>query len=390
MSGFALLDVITQVIVGLRANGALMSAVSNRIYDVPPQGSSFPLVALADPQAIDYSAKTWAGQDITLSVNAWSDYEGRLELLTLAALIFDTLHLAVLPTTTHQTFLCRVVSQSFATDGDGSTRKLTTTVRILSAAIPADPTPTDGLRIVYIDDPRITRLGDYRSYQVVVPPPTPLVDQALWIGSWDFAGDVGDSVVSGLPPFNAIFSQYPTLLAPIISGEVNGDLTNESARCMNGSVDLIGSQFSFAGFIYQDSASAHLLHFGIGINVSTIPTSHTVQEVLRIHTDGTILKDGANIQAFTPIYGATYHACATYDGVTVSIYINGALEYSGTPPLNNPYDMDFVFPNVYYGFGSGAPLRKLDNFVVHKSVFSQAAIDALAAGHMPDSTGVLI
>jgi hypothetical protein len=62
------------------------------VYDNVPPNAQAPYVTIGDDTAADDSTKTDDGQQITLTIHAWSDYAGRKEVKELGAEIYASLH----------------------------------------------------------------------------------------------------------------------------------------------------------------------------------------------------------------------------------------------------------------------------------------------------------
>jgi hypothetical protein len=83
-----------------------------------------------------------------------------------------------------------------------------------------------------------------------------------------------------------------------------------------------------------------------------------------------------------------FHIALTYDGTEARLYLDGVLTYTATMSLGGGSQHPLFFGNPDTG-STGTSDLTLDNFVVHRSVFSQDAIDFLAAGGMPAADGTL-
>ena len=70
--------------------------VDGRIYDAPSQDATFPYVTIGDDTAIDFSTMTGDGEELTLTLHAWSRYPGRKEVKTILGAIKTSLHNQVL------------------------------------------------------------------------------------------------------------------------------------------------------------------------------------------------------------------------------------------------------------------------------------------------------
>ncbi|MFD2206636.1 DUF3168 domain-containing protein [Kiloniella antarctica] len=75
----------------------LKTDLSINVYDNVPSSAQTPYVTIGDDTASDDSTKTDDGQQITLTIHAWSDYAGRKQVKELGAEIYAALHKQPLP-----------------------------------------------------------------------------------------------------------------------------------------------------------------------------------------------------------------------------------------------------------------------------------------------------
>jgi len=54
----------------------LTNILSCPVYDAVPQGATFPYVTLGADTGVDWSTKTWAGQEVTITLHTWSRLPG--------------------------------------------------------------------------------------------------------------------------------------------------------------------------------------------------------------------------------------------------------------------------------------------------------------------------
>jgi hypothetical protein len=81
----------------LALQGAVYAALSTalaptKVYDDPPQGCAFPYVVVGEDACTDASSKIEEGEDIDLTVHAWSRYQGKKQAREIIAAIKDALH----------------------------------------------------------------------------------------------------------------------------------------------------------------------------------------------------------------------------------------------------------------------------------------------------------
>lgn len=106
---------------------ALTTALgSTPVYDaVPPSvdhSAAFCYVTLNDIQAIDWSTKTFNGQDFAVNIHVWSSYRGNKEVQEKFDTIHTALHNAALSVTGAATVICRYEASQIFLDPDGLTR----------------------------------------------------------------------------------------------------------------------------------------------------------------------------------------------------------------------------------------------------------------------------
>jgi hypothetical protein len=130
VSGFALLDVGKAVYSRLKNDAGIIALVSTRVHDVRPQESIVPCINFGRMSAQDYGTKSRPGQTVSIGVQCWSTYEGRLELLTMGKAVHDLFHEQPLTTDGVDSFIVRCQSGEVIEDGDGGTRQITITLSV--------------------------------------------------------------------------------------------------------------------------------------------------------------------------------------------------------------------------------------------------------------------
>ncbi len=120
----------------LTGNAALMALVQG-VYDAQPRpltGSDalqFPYVTIGEDTLNDWSTDTESGADCTITIHTWSRYEGRAELKSLQAAIYDALHRQALTVSGYALVSADWINSDSMTDADGETRHGVQTFRIL-------------------------------------------------------------------------------------------------------------------------------------------------------------------------------------------------------------------------------------------------------------------
>jgi len=85
----------------LRADAGIKALVGDpaRIYDNVPQQTTYPYITIGDDTAAEAGAADFDGQEITLTMHAWSQDRGRKEVKDILAAIYAALHDAVMAVT---------------------------------------------------------------------------------------------------------------------------------------------------------------------------------------------------------------------------------------------------------------------------------------------------
>ena len=92
MSALSTADLQSAVFAELTADAPLMAKI-NAVWDEPDEGAPFPYVTIGDGTTADWSTKSTLGSDHRLTIHAWSDAGGRMEVKEILDLVHDALHL---------------------------------------------------------------------------------------------------------------------------------------------------------------------------------------------------------------------------------------------------------------------------------------------------------
>lgn len=110
----------------LRAASGLTDLLANgadSVLDHAPQElAPYPYVVLGETTAVDWSAKTFEGQEHTLTLHTWSRYRGQREGKLIMAAVAGALDQAALSVTGHRLVLIRFEFSDTFMDPDGITR----------------------------------------------------------------------------------------------------------------------------------------------------------------------------------------------------------------------------------------------------------------------------
>jgi hypothetical protein len=86
----SLLTLQTSVYARLASHTPLTSKISG-IYDEVSEGTPYPYVTIGNPTVNDWGSHTTEGEDITLTLHVWSDYNGKKEVYEIFNLMLESL-----------------------------------------------------------------------------------------------------------------------------------------------------------------------------------------------------------------------------------------------------------------------------------------------------------
>jgi hypothetical protein len=84
-----------------------------------PEGTPLPYVVIGEDIATDWSTKLQNGQEVTVTLHVWSDYDGMAEVKALASTVLETLTANPLSVTGFDMVLCRLDLLQFLVDAEG-------------------------------------------------------------------------------------------------------------------------------------------------------------------------------------------------------------------------------------------------------------------------------
>lgn len=120
---------LARVRTALQANQSLVTMVSTRIYDVPPQQATvFPMVTFGPMSINEIGAKDIDLLEFMFQIDAWSEYEGRSEVAQMASYIVNSIHKLQIA----GAIQCRFEGLSFIDEGDAATRHAAIRFRVSS------------------------------------------------------------------------------------------------------------------------------------------------------------------------------------------------------------------------------------------------------------------
>jgi hypothetical protein len=106
----------------LNGDNNLTSTLGASIFDEVPEGSATPYVTIGEDTAIDYSAGSEDGADVTVNIDVWSEYKGSKETKQIMDRIHDLLHDSNLSITGFNLVNLRFEFSDILRDPDGVTR----------------------------------------------------------------------------------------------------------------------------------------------------------------------------------------------------------------------------------------------------------------------------
>lgn len=120
----------------LTNNAPLMSAVVGvydhvRQPDAPESDDDFPFVVVGDIDFADFDTDTEKGAEATITIDTWSRYNGRQELMDIHDLIYLALHTVDIEVDGYDTLGCDFDSSESSVDADGVTRHGTQTYKLV-------------------------------------------------------------------------------------------------------------------------------------------------------------------------------------------------------------------------------------------------------------------
>jgi hypothetical protein len=106
----------------LTSDTELMADITGVFDSVPDNYDQFPYVTIGEDVLTEFDTDSTNGFNGSITIHAWSRYDGRKEAKTIQGLIYDTLHKSTLPMTGYAMILMRQESENTLLDPDGVTR----------------------------------------------------------------------------------------------------------------------------------------------------------------------------------------------------------------------------------------------------------------------------
>ncbi|MBB2793893.1 UNVERIFIED_ORG: hypothetical protein GGD58_002757 [Rhizobium pisi] len=86
----------------MKADAPLTALVQGRVYDQPPSPVTYPYVTIGEAQTIRDDATCVSGEQVYLTLHAWSQAVGFPEVKRIADAVVESLHLAALALPTNR------------------------------------------------------------------------------------------------------------------------------------------------------------------------------------------------------------------------------------------------------------------------------------------------
>jgi hypothetical protein len=213
-----------------------------------------------------------------------------------------------------------------------------------------------------------------------------LVDPSAWVGFWDFAGGTAVSRVTGSTGgnFNGPLTTVSTTPVDSISGYPSGYGINGTVgdTSIGASIpDLPDIPISFGCFAKKTNAGGKFPNF-LFTPYGAVHFTGSPSPSLR-HGGG--IFDAAFSPSFNQLDDFWHSLIFVYDGTKIDFYLDGIL-VSTVIATATFYNAD-VF-GLFFTDSQNPCLA--DNVFLYDGKLSDSAISALAAGHIPNITGVLV
>lgn len=104
---------------------ALQKAIYDRlssvvkVYDSVPEGAKLPYVVIGEDIATDWGTKLKDGQNVSVTLHIWSDYNGMAEAKEMASTVLEALTSEPLEVQGFDFVLCRLELLQFMVDPEG-------------------------------------------------------------------------------------------------------------------------------------------------------------------------------------------------------------------------------------------------------------------------------
>jgi hypothetical protein len=100
---------------------AIQTLVGTRVYDHVPQETEFDYITIGEITAVDFSTKSFDGQESTVTFHAWSRYAGRKKAKQITGALYTLFHNNPVTVSGHNHFQMQFDFEDTFLDPDGLT-----------------------------------------------------------------------------------------------------------------------------------------------------------------------------------------------------------------------------------------------------------------------------
>lgn len=240
----------------------------------------------------------------------------------------------------------------------------------------------------WVATPYINWYSEYHA--TITPAPSSLADPALWVGAWETTALDAPNIITGAP--GGDFQPESGALMSLGDGGTSVGRATAGSGAHTATVNAAVTDFTIAAFMRaQDTgsleASSPYMVMGDAAFTTNHILFHTYLESLQV--SGTY---GTPAPISVPglwLRSTTFHHYAfvyTASDKRIKCYRDGALVYD----VGTTYDLfGGVTPAKFGLFLAGPYYGWMKNPVMTREALSPAAVAALAAGHLPNASGIL-
>ena len=109
-------------IYGQLSGDSALTALVTGVFDDVPENTNYPFVRIGEETILDNSTKDLQGQEITITIHAYSEYRGKREVKQILGAIYDALHDSDMIVSNANLINFRFEFSDIVTESDGITR----------------------------------------------------------------------------------------------------------------------------------------------------------------------------------------------------------------------------------------------------------------------------
>lgn len=109
-------------IYGQLSGDSALTALVTGVFDDVPENTNYPFVRIGEETILDNSTKDLQGQEITITIHAYSEYRGKREVKQILDAIYDALHDSDMIVSNANLINFRFEFSDIVTESDGITR----------------------------------------------------------------------------------------------------------------------------------------------------------------------------------------------------------------------------------------------------------------------------